>query len=123
MKNKGLSLPTNIIVITIVVVLVLVSLAAFLLTSSGSQGTTADANKVFSEGCLKYCTSSPEQNYLNTYEIKKNDRQFLDACVQLGYGSYDFPVQCLNRCGCDLATSKSEVNTRLQELVTKIETS
>jgi len=121
--KKGLSLPTNIIIIVIVVVLVLLMLGAFLLASTGSQSKSADANKVFAEGCLRYCTPSSEQNYLNAYEIKKNDKQFLDACVQLGYGSYDFPVQCLQQCGCDLSITQDEINTRLQELVTNIETS
>ncbi len=118
-----MNLPTNIMVITIIVVLALVSIGAFLLTSTGSQGASAEANKVFSQGCLRYCTPSSEQNYLNAYEIKKNDRQFLDACVQLGYGTYDFPVQCLQQCGCDLSTSQNEISTRLQELITNIETS
>ncbi|MBI4162315.1 MAG: hypothetical protein HY513_01420 [Candidatus Aenigmarchaeota archaeon] len=117
-----MNLPTNMIVIAIIVVLVLAVVGAFLLTSAGGQSSSAGANKIFAEGCLRYCTSSAEQNYLNAYEIKKNDQQFLNACVQLGYGTEEFPVQCLQRCGCDLTTSQNEINTRLQELITNVET-
>ncbi|MBI4162317.1 MAG: hypothetical protein HY513_01430 [Candidatus Aenigmarchaeota archaeon] len=118
---RGLELALNMATLVAIVVIVLIAIVAFVLSSAGSNISETDLQAKFRAGCLAYCTPYAEDNYLNTYEITKKDRDFLNACVQLGYGTEEFPVQCLQSCGnCDLTTSKEDINTRLQQLITRM---
>lgn len=118
---RGIQLALNMITLVIIVVIVLVAIVAFVLSSSGTNISETALQATFREGCLTYCTPYSDDNYLNSYEITKSDAEFLDACIELGYGTEEFPIQCLQSCGnCDLSTSRQDINTRLQQLITRI---
>ena len=118
---RGMQLAFNMITLVIIIVVVLIAIVAFVLSSSGGSIEETDLQVKFSQGCLTYCTPYVDDNYLNSYEITKSDTEFLDACVQLGYGTEEFPIQCLQSCGnCDLDTSREDINTRLQQLIIRI---
>lgn len=118
---RGLELALNMITLVIIIVILLVAIVAFVLSTSGSRVAETDLQTRFTQGCLKYCTPYPDENFLNTYEITQGDKDFLNACIELGYGTEEFPVKCLQSCGnCDLTTSREDINMRLQQLVTRI---
>lgn len=118
---KGLALPINIIVAVVVVVLVLVTIVAFFLGTSGSQANDVNANKLYADGCQRYCSSaSVDESYLSSYEIAQNDKQFLNACISLGHGTEEYPIKCLESCGCDTSVTKADIGKRLQELIGKM---
>lgn len=121
MKFKGLSLPINMLVVIIIIVLVLVTVIAMFIGTSGQNINTTDANKVFAQGCQTYCSSaSLDETYLSSYEIAQNDREFLNACISLGYGTEEYPIKCLDTCGCDTSVTREDINRRLQQLITKM---
>jgi len=118
---RGVQLALNMITLVIVIIIVLIAIVAFVLSASGTNITETDLQAKFRQGCLTYCTPYADDNYLNSYEITKSDTEFLDACIKLGYGTEEFPIQCLQSCGnCDLSTSREGINTRLQQLITRI---
>src|SRR3989344_2980167 len=121
MRSKGLALPVNILVIMIIVVIVLVTLIAVFIGTSGQNINTTDANKIFAQGCQKYCSSaSLDEAYLSSYEIAQNDKTFLNACISLGYGTTEYPIKCLDTCGCDTTATREDINRRMQQLITKM---
>ena len=118
---RGMELAFNLTIAVIIIVILLVTIVAFVISTSGSKVTETELQTKFTQGCLKYCTPYPDENFLNTYEITQSDKDFLDACIELGYGTEEFPVKCLQSCGnCDLTKSREDINMRLQQLITRI---
>ena len=121
MKFKGMSLPINILVLVIIIVIILVTMIAIFIGTSSQNINTTDANKIFAQGCQKYCSStSIDETYLSSYEITQNDKEFLTACISLGYGTTEYPIKCLDTCGCDTTVTREDINRRLQQLITKM---
>ncbi|MEM7819735.1 MAG: hypothetical protein QXD48_02815 [Candidatus Aenigmatarchaeota archaeon] len=120
--NRGITLPTNMIIIIILAVLVLIVLSAYFISTSGTSMSTADANRIFSKGCLRYCKSDVEKNYVNAYYIPETDKEFMAACERLGYGNREYPNRCLEKCGhvCDMQATDSDVNNRFDQIVSNL---
>ncbi|HLD38909.1 MAG TPA: hypothetical protein VJB05_01190 [archaeon] len=98
---KGISLPTNMIIIVAIAALVLVAFGAFFLTSTGGGISDADAQRIFAGGCLQYCKPELYSTFQNGYLTSQNDPDFIKACVKLGYS--DIWNRCLQNCpGCNV---------------------
>jgi len=117
MNKKGITVPTDMLVIITVAVLVLVVLSVYFSGLISVSMSDAEAQKVFSEGCFRYCEADTDENYVNAYNLvmhpTEQDKVFFDACEKLGYGTRigypggaaEYPNRCLEFCGkslCDM---------------------
>ena len=119
-SKKGLELPMNMIVIIIISALVLVVLVSYFLSVSGTSMSDAQANAAFSSGCLKYCKTDVDKNYISAYDLSNTDTDFVNACEKLGYGNKEFPNRCLEKCPaslCDMDATAQDVTDRHDQLV------
>ncbi|MBI4896390.1 MAG: hypothetical protein HY832_02480 [Candidatus Aenigmarchaeota archaeon] len=119
-RQNGLELPTSTIVIFVVVVLVLLVIGTFLLSSSGSQISRADAERIFRQNCQGLCKPIPVENYRVASELHTTNPEFLKACVALGYEPHGLPYECLEQCGCDMKVTYEEANDQLTQFGTEV---
>jgi len=87
-KQKGISLPINLIIVIVIAVFVLVYLSTFFLGLTGSQMSRAQAEEIYNIGCHQSCGATVD-SYLEGYNIAyatdERYNQFRDACITLGY--------------------------------------
>lgn len=117
--NKGLEIPTNIMVIMVVAVLVIIVVATYFSGIISLSMSDAQAQTAFQKGCIKYCKSDIESDYLSALNV---DLEFLTACKKLGYDARATPCtapdgcpnRCLEMCGsiCEMSVSDSYANSR-----------
>lgn len=115
--KKGLQLPTNAMVMTIIAVVIITVLLGFVLTNSGQQMSNANAQKIFSIGCNSACSASTYENYKSAIDLSRNNPDFMKACEVLGYGNITYPNRCLEHCGCDMKAIDFEVNETFNNII------
>jgi Tfp pilus assembly protein PilE len=122
MMKKGLELPVNMIVIIVIAALVLVVLVSYFLSMSGTSMSDAQANAAFRSGCLKYCKTDVERNYISAYSLSQSDTEFMSACEKLGYGNKEFPNRCLEKCGsfCDMEATPTDISNRHDQVISSL---
>lgn len=116
--KKGLAMSLNLIVIIAIAVLVLVSLTAVFFSGSFGQISEAEAQRIFSVGCSKYCEPDFYGTFRNAYLASQNDADFVRACERLQYGTKDHVNRCLDRCGnCFLNVTESDIERGYDDLL------
>ena len=108
-SKKGISLPTNMIIVVVIAALVLVALGAFFITTSGSSMSDAEAQRIFANGCVQYCKPGLYDTFTAAFRASQNDPNFIKACTRLGYGDGQNANRCLEKCpGCNVILDKNE---------------
>lgn len=115
---KGLSLSLNAVIIVAIAMLALTSLGWLLLSGSFGQMSEADAQRVFSTGCARYCEPNLYQTFKNAYLASKNDKDFVAACKRLKYGDEQYVNRCFERCAnCNLDVTEEDINRGYDNLI------
>jgi hypothetical protein len=112
----------NMIVVVGIAVLAVAALGAFLLSGSLSNISTADAQRIFSSGCTWYCSSDLYGTLKNAYDASKNDKDFVSACLRLGFlsSSEQNMEQCFKNCGnCNLDIGRTDTVSGIDNMVAK----
>src|SRR3989338_1755987 len=108
---KGLALSLNVIIVVSIGVLTLVSVVAMFFTGTFGRISEADAQRIFSIGCARYCQPDLYETFVNAYDASQNDPNFVRACERLDYGDSDHVNRCLKRCSnCNLDVGEEDIN-------------
>lgn len=87
-NKKGLSMPISVIVIIVIAALILVYLSVFFLGVTGGQMSRAQAEQVYTSGCMDFC-GADQDTFLNGYNVAFSEEgaftRFREACVILDY--------------------------------------
>ncbi len=111
---KGLEIPLNMIIVIAIALIVIASVSVFFMSSSFQTVSSTDAQRVFANGCTRYCTSSLYDTFRNAYEASQNDQEFIKACVSLGYMSGTMVNQCLEKCtNCNMDVTTDDIESGL----------
>ena len=119
MKNKkGLAVSLNVVIVVAMGLLTIASLSVFFFSSSFSQISEADAQRIFSSGCARYCQPDLYQTFRNAYTASQNDENFVRACERLNYGDRNHVNRCFERCAnCNLDVNEGDINTGYDNLL------
>lgn len=86
----------------IVLAIAAVAIAAILIfVGSAASNTVSDteAQRLFTNGCMRYCTGTDYDINKNAFLAQENDPEFTAACIKLGYAKRDESlVNCLKKC-------------------------
>ena len=115
--SKGVSFSLNLVVILGISILVLVTLGLFFASSSFGQMSEADAQRIFSNGCARYCQSDLDATFDGIYNIEQNDPNFVSACLKLRYGDAVHISRCLEKCSnCNLNVNTNDLDRRMNNI-------
>lgn len=118
MPRKGLAISLNVVIVLAITILVLASISAFFFTSSFGQISEAEAQRIFSSGCVRYCEPDLYKTFTNAYMASRNDPSFVMACERLGYGDASHVNRCLERCSnCNLNINEQDIGQQHDQLL------
>jgi len=124
MNGKGLAISLNVVIVVAIGLLTLASLSMFFFTGSFGQISEADAQRLFSSGCARYCQPDLYQTFRNAYTASQNDPDFVAACERLNYGDRDHVNRCFERCAnCNLDVNENDINAEYDNLLALTERS
>lgn len=107
-KMKGLSLSINVIIIIAIAVFVLAAVGVFFTSTFIGGISETEAQRLFANGCARYCQPSLYETFKNAYLASQNDQGFVSACSKLGYGP---PInRCFEKCSnCNLKVTENDI--------------
>jgi len=115
---RGLALSLNMIIIVAIAVLTLASISIFFFSGSFGQISEAEAQRLFSSGCARYCQPDLYETFRNAYTASQNDHDFVSACERLGYGDGAHVNRCFERCSnCFLEVNQDDINRGYDNLI------
>ena len=118
-NEKGVSMPINLIVVIAIAVVVIVALGAFFFSASIGGISDAEAQRLFANGCTRYCQSDLHSTFQGAYTASQRDTQFVAACTKLKYGDQQHVNRCLESCSnCNLIITQNDINQGLDNLNT-----
>ena len=117
-NKKGVSMPTNLIIVIAIAVVVVVALGTFFFSASFGGISSADAQRSFANGCARYCKSDLHSTLEGAYTASQRDSQFVAACTKLGYGDQQHVNRCLESCSnCNLQVKQTDINQGMDNLI------
>lgn len=115
---RGLAVSLNVIIVVAIGVLALASLSLFFFTGSFNQISEAEAQRLFSSGCARYCQSDLYETFRNAYVASQNDPDFVGACERLNYGDKAHVNRCFERCSnCNLDVNEGDISRGYDNLL------
>ena len=87
-RKKGFSLPISVVIIIVVAALILVYLSTFFLGVTGTHMSRAQAEQVYTSGCMDFCGASENtllNGYRTAYSEESSFTRFREACTVLDY--------------------------------------
>lgn len=116
--KKGLAVSLNVVIIVAIGLLALVSISLFVFSGSLGQISDAEAQRLFSAGCARYCQPDLHETLRNAYVASQNDPNFVKACEKLRYGDAAHVNRCLERCSnCNLDVNDNDINGGFDNLL------
>jgi len=115
--SLGISVSINVIIILVISIIALLTLITFFISNFSGRMSEAEAIKIWSDGCNKYCSDPWEGAYAtgiieDINELSGFEKKFNEACITLGYATKDGEayntLPCLQRCNCEPVTGGRE---------------